>query len=132
MKIMLFAAIICVLTTTKPLSGQHTQSLSFSGPTTWTPGSTVTLDVILTYGGYDTFGLSYWLEVPNAVAPFISITGAQYFHFPDPNQTSPNPAPFNSTAGSIAGYMCEVRDLGATVNDPIKPPPITTFHITTI
>jgi len=91
------------------------QSLAFSGPGSWTPGASVQLTVSLTYAGYSSFGQSYWLEVPTALAPFLSITGETYSaQFPDPNQTVPNPALFNSTSGSIAGYMNETRDLGAT------------------
>jgi hypothetical protein len=110
----------------------HTQSLSFlSGD--WIPGTTVTLDVFLTFDGYSSFGLSYWLELPNVLAPHVSIIGVQYFTFPDPNQTNPNPAPFNSTSGSRPGYMNETRDLGATVLDPISENvPPGTYHITTL
>ena len=111
--------------------GQHTQSLSFNVLGPITPGSTFNVSVSLTFSGYSAFGLSYWLEVDNALAPFLSITGVTYFTFPDPNQTSPNPAPFSSTIGSTAGFMLETRDLGATVNDPnVKMVPQGTYHIT--
>src|SRR2546423_7147335 len=101
-KVQLFAA-ICGMTATSVVFGQHTQSLSFSAPPgPIPPGATFNVSVNLTFSGYSSFGLSYWLEVPNALAPFIAITDAIYFTFPDPNQTAPNPATFNSTIGSTA------------------------------
>ena len=120
-----------LLTTTSLFAQQHTQSLSLSGPGQIPYGpTTFTVSVNLTFGGYSSFGLSYWLEVDNALAPFISLTSVTYFTFPDPNQLNPNPAPFNSTSGSTAGFMLETRDLGATVNDPtMKMIPPGTYHI---
>ncbi len=125
MKKLLTLAVICALTTAafgqsqnpNPIGSPkgHTQSLAFTGPAVWNPGTSVNLNVFLTYAGYSSFGLSYWLEVPTALAPFLSITGVTYSsQFPDPNQTVPNPALFNSTSGAIPGYMNETRDLGAT------------------
>ncbi len=96
----------------RPTQSQS-QSLSFLGPSTWNPGATVNVDVFLTFSGYSAFYFSYWLEVPAALAPYLSITGAQYFTVLDPNSTTPNPAQFNSTSGASPGYMNETRDLGA-------------------
>src|SRR5256885_5374888 len=129
-KVQLFAA-ICGMTATSVVFGQHTQSLSFSDPGPVFPGLTFNVSVSLTFSGYSSFGLSYWLEVNNALAPFLTITDATYFTFPDPNQTAPNPAVFNSLVGSTAGFMLETRDLGATVNNPnMKMIPQGTYHIT--
>lgn len=98
-----------------PIANPASQSLIFAGPSTWTPGTSTTLQVFLTYDGYSAFGLSYWLEVPTALAPFLSITGVTYgAQFPDPNSVSPNPSLFNSTSGAIPGYMNQTRDLGST------------------
>src|SRR6266581_3635089 len=91
---MICAMIACTV------SGQQTQSITFSGPSLWTPGTTVNLNVFLTFNGYNATGLSYWLEVPNPLAPFIEITNVQYFTFPIPNQLTPNPALFISTSGA--------------------------------
>jgi hypothetical protein len=93
------------------------QSIIFSGPSNWTPGTTFQLSVSLNFAGYNALGLSYWLEVPTAVAPFLSITSAQYFTFLDPN-TPPGqfPVTFSDTAGARAGYMSTNRDLGATTD----------------
>ncbi len=114
--------------------GAHSQSLAFTSSDTWIPRTSVTLNVFLTYSGYSSFGLSYWLEVPNAWAPFLSITGVTYSsQFPDPNQTVPNPAFFNTTSGATPGYMTETRDLGAT-NDstPGSEIPPGTYMINTL
>ena len=134
MKKTFVAAIVWAMTATSAVYSQHTQSLSFSGvppnpiPTS---GSTFNVSVNLTFDGYASFGLSYWLEAPNALAPFLSLTSVTYFTFPDPNQTAPNPAPFSSTFGSTSGFLLETRDLGGTVNDPtMKMIPPGTYHIT--
>lgn len=118
MKKTLLTAIICAMTATSAVFGQHQQSITFSGPSEWTPDTTVMLDVFFTTN-YNSFGVSYWLEVPNALAPFIAITDIQTFTFPNPSIPPPIfPIPFNSTSGASAGYMCETRDLGGSVSDP--------------
>jgi PEP-CTERM motif len=91
-----------------------------------------TISVSLTFSPYSSYGLSYWLETPTALAPFLSITGVSYFTFLEPNQLTPNPATFDSTSGSMPGFMLEPRDLGASVQD-LTPPnavPAGTYHIT--
>ena len=92
MKKTLLAAIICAMTATSPLFGQHTQSLSFIGPSTIdiTTTNTFTLTVDLTYSPYSAFGFSYWLEVQNALAPFLTITGVTHFTFPGPAAPTPH------------------------------------------
>lgn len=96
------------------------QSLSFNDndgePTagTYNPNDVFSIDVFLTYRHYKAFGLSYWLEVQKALAPYISITDVTYFKFLDPNQLAPNPAFFNSRTGARNRYRTETRDLGAT------------------
>jgi hypothetical protein len=110
----------------------HTQSLSLSdpGPLNGVTGQTFSISVNLTFSGYNAYGPSNWLEVPDALAPFLSVTGAVYFTFPTPNQTGPSPAPFNSIVGITAGNMRESRDLGAIVNDPsTETVPPGTYHI---
>jgi hypothetical protein len=127
----LLVTIICILGITKAVVGQFTQSMSLSGPAQIPYGpTTFTVSVSLTFN-YDSWGLDYWLQVDNALAPFLSLTSVQYFTFPSPLQTTPNPAPFDSTNGSDAGNMAERRDLGATVNDPsMKMVAPGTYHIT--
>jgi hypothetical protein len=85
---------------------------------TYGPGSTFSFDVLLTFSGYNSTGLSFWLEAPNALAGSLSITGVTYgTTFPDATNTAPNPAPFNASAGASPGFMTETRDLGSTIND---------------
>ena len=81
-------------------------------------GSTFSLDVFLTFNGYTSTGLSFWLEVPTPYAGAVAITGVTYgTTFPDPTQTVPNPATFNTSIGASPGFMTETRDLGSTIND---------------
>ena len=120
MKKTLVLAVICAITLGSAFGARipNTQSLSFAGPSAWTPGTSVNLAVSVTYAPYSSFGLSYWLEASNAIAPFLQITNATYSsQFPDPNQTLPNPANFNisgANSGADPGFMVEGRDLGGT------------------
>src|SRR5207253_62497 len=77
-------------------------------------GSGFSLDTYATFNGFTGRGLSYWLEVPNALAPFIAITGESYFTWTDGNQTFFGSDTFNQITGNDAGFMNESRDLGAT------------------
>jgi PEP-CTERM motif len=113
----ILTAIICAFTTTTAVFGQHQQSITFSGPAEWTPGAKVTLDVFLTIN-YEADGLAYWLEVPNALAPFITITNI----VSPPNGPPPYPIRFNSTSGASSGYMLETYGLGEPVGPPEIPP----------
>ena len=110
---------------------QPTQSLAFSGPSNWIPGTTVTLSVNLTFDGYSSYGLSYWLEASNVIAPFLSIGMPTYFTFNNPNNVNPWPTSFNSTSGADPGYMSEGNDLGATTQ-PLALVPPGTYHVTDI
>ena len=117
-----------------------TQSLSFSGPTTWMPGTSFTLhinDTFTNFGG--SYGLSFWLEVPNFIAPFIEITSVTYHSpFTDGNNIGTFPFSFNSTSGADAGYMTTTTangqsgDLGATSNPLVLVPDGTYTSITDI
>ena len=128
MKKTLLVAIIFAMTATSTLFGQHTQSVAFSGPTNWTPGTMITLSVNLTYGGYTSPGYSLWLEVQNAVAPFLSIvshTSFPPFNYPD--QHFGKPARFNSSVGATPGNMTEPNDMGDTTSTMTSEPP-GTYH----
>lgn len=129
MKKILLAAIICAMTATSPLFGQaHTQSLSFSGPSTIdiTTTNTFTLSVNLTFSGYSALGLSYWLEVQNALAPFLTVTDVTCFTFPCP-PPGPTPIPFNT--GGKSGYSLVPFDFGGVSMNPV---PSGTYHVTDI
>ena len=97
--------------------------LGGGGATSGTYGQngTFSFDVSLTFQGYNSTGLSFWLETVNAFAGSLSVTGVTYGStFPDATQNFPNPAPFAFPAGASPGQMTENRDLGATL-DPQGP-----------
>ncbi len=107
--------------------GQTTQSIKVTtsgGSNTsgsFSPGSAFSLDTSATFTGFTGVGLSYWLQVPAALAPFITITSEQYFTWTDPNQTGTNTT-FTNATNANSGYLLENRDLGATsTNDPNDP-----------
>src|SRR2546430_5237104 len=122
MKKTILIAIISALTATGAAFGQPTKSITFSGPTVWTPGTTVSMDVFLTHAGYDAFAIAYWLEVQNALAPHVAITDIQFFTFP--NHGFPQyPILFNSTSGASDGYLAAEFNLGGSVSTPAPVPP---------
>jgi hypothetical protein len=58
------------LTTAYSAFAQQSISLSFSGPTNWTPGTSIVLnttDSFLNFGG--SYDLNYWLQAQNAIEP---------------------------------------------------------------
>jgi hypothetical protein len=139
MKKTLLIALIGLTTTLSSLYAT-TQDLHITGPGAWTPGTSVVLNVQDTYSGFGpgSWGLSYWLQLQSAIAPFISITGVSYFVFDDPNYS---PAPtfpvnFTSTSGADAGYLTTQEtggqnrtvDLGGTGAQT----PDGSYHITDI
>jgi len=115
------------------------QTLSIAGPAPWTPGTSITLSVTDTFNGFGvgSYGLSYWFEVSAALAPFLTITGATYFTFTDPNNIGTFPFSFNSTSGADSGFMTtttangQTGDLGAT-SQPLIPIPDGTVHVTDV
>jgi PEP-CTERM motif len=128
MKKTLLTAIICATAAISRLFGQqHVQSMSFSGPTQWIPGTTVNLDASLTFSGYNAYGLSYWLEVPNALAPYLGITDIQWFTFPNHGQPI---YPILFTGGGDPGYSTDTFDLGGDAFP--NSIPSGTYHVTTI
>ena len=126
MKKTLLAAIFCAMTATSPLFGQaHMQSLSFSGPSTIdiTATNTFILRVDLTFSGYSAIGLSYWLEVQCALAPFLTITNVT--HYP-PFPGGPDPVPISFITGG-PDYCGASAGLGGTAFPNQVPPG--TYHI---
>jgi hypothetical protein len=117
-----------------------TLQLTFTGPSAWMPGTSITLqcnDSFTNFGG--SYGLNYWLEVNNALAPFLTITGLTYHQpFNDGNNVGTFPFSFNSTSGADAGYRTtmtannESGDLGATPNPFFLVPDGTYLDITDI
>ena len=105
------------------------QSMSFSGPSAIdiTTTNTFTLTVNLSFSPYSSPGFSYWLEVQNALGPFLTITGVTYFTFTD---RPPPSVPIFFQEGTIASdYWSEHNDLGGTVN-PNTPVPAGKYHVT--
>ena len=46
---------------------------------------TITLDIFITFAGYNSPGLSFWLEAQNGIAQFLTITSISWgTTFPDP------------------------------------------------
>jgi hypothetical protein len=146
MKRTLLIALIGLITAVSSLYAT-TQSLTIIGTPTWTPGIPITLSVFDTYSGFGggSWGLSYWLQVNTALAPFLTITGATYFSpFDDPNY-APDPTwpvHFTSTSGADAGYLTtqetggQMRtvDLGATgpLTPDLRPDLPAGYHVTDI
>jgi len=121
MKKQLSIASGCLLIMAGFVSGQTSQSLNlFTAGTTQTSstrpaGTSFNLDTSVTFSGFTGEGLSYWLEVPNALAPFITITDETYFTWTDPNTPPSGATTFiASDSATDSGFMSENRDLGAT------------------
>jgi hypothetical protein len=103
----------------------HTQSISFddgNGPGnagTYLPTDHFSVDLYLTFNGYNCIGLSTWLETTANAAPFISLTGFTYgTTFVDPTQPFAGPIGFTELE-STGLYTTPVpSDLGATQNPP--------------
>jgi hypothetical protein len=137
MKKTLLIALIGLTTTLS--SVYATQSLSLIGPGNWTPGTSVVLSVFDTYSGFGggSYGLSYWLEASNNIAPFLTITGLTYFTFTDGNNIGTFPFSFNSNSGADSGFMSTTTangqsgDLGGTSN-PLTLIPDGTYHVTDV
>lgn len=96
-----------------------TQNLSFSGPITWTPGTSVVLSTTDTFSGFGggSWGLSYSLTVDNTINPFLWVTGVSYFTF----ASGAYPGPFPVHVGDI--------DYGASSGTLV---PDGSYHVTDI
>jgi hypothetical protein len=125
MKKLLLVMIILAVTYGRAFS-QSGPTLSFAGPTNWTPGTEITLSVNLTYTEFSVFGLSYWIETNNALAPFLTITNLTHFSLPDGGYTGPYPIAFIPGPN---GFAVENVDLGAGTTTPLPPG---SHHITDI
>ena len=135
MKKTLLIATICGIMAAGTAYSQHTQTLSYipSGGGIYGQNATFTLNVFLNFGGYNSYGLSYWLELPNAQASFFHITAEDFLTFTDPTQPNwPNELNFPMTNGVDAGYMSTSNDLGATTVFPatVGPGTYQISHIT--
>ena len=95
---------------------------------------TFTVDVTLTFAGYSSDGLSYWLETAGGTQSFFHITAEVYTGFLDPEQPGwPNEFNFPMMNGVDAGYFGTSNDLGAAaVNIPQDDLPPGTYLISHI
>lgn len=140
MKKTLLITIISAMLASGAAYGQ-TQSIAFDdlglgGGTassgTYNQTATFSFDVNLTFAGYNSPGYSLWLEVPTALAPFISITSSTYFKFTNPTDDG-FPKSFSDGNGADSGFLTDTDtvtnpqtgsidqgDLGAT--SPIATP----------
>jgi hypothetical protein len=85
---------VCAMTAATSVFGQeHTQSISFddgvgSGNAgTYNSTDSFSVDLYLTFNGYNATGLSIWMQTTANAAPFISLTGfylRDNFSRPDP------------------------------------------------
>ena len=122
-------------------AGNGTQSLSFNDGNgvpnsgTYNSTDTITFDISVTFAGYNSPGLSFWLEAQNGIAPFLHIQSISWgTTFPDSTTSPPNVIAqgFASPTGASPGFLSEVPDLGST-GDPFTPAPPGTYleaHIT--
>ena len=82
-------------------------------------------------------GYSLWLEVPTALAPFITITGEQYFTFTLATDASATKT-FNDTSGADSGFLTDKSasasgDLGGVTSDGSAiPAPQSNMKVATI
>jgi hypothetical protein len=88
---------------------QGSASLSFSGPSTWVPGTSVTLAGQDTFSIGGSYGFSFWLQVNTPLAPFLTITGIVYY--PPFGGTNP-PFPILFNIGGDPGFTGEAPGLG--------------------
>ena len=113
MKRTLLATLISLTFAMSPLYA--TQTLSFSGPTNWTPGGAIVLSTTDTFSNLGgSIGLSYWIQVNNTIAPFLTITDLTYFTWGVAQPPPPAwfPISFTSTTGADAGFKSTVTANG--------------------
>jgi hypothetical protein len=136
----LFAAGATAATLPDSLIRPHggTQSLTFNdlglggggaSSGTYAPGGTFSFDVSLTFSGYNSTGLSFWLETVTAFAGSLSVTGVTYgTTFTDATQPNPATVLFTADSGASPGFKTETRDFGST-GDPFVPSAPGTYFV---
>ena len=106
---------------------QGSASLSFSGPSTWVPGASVTLAVQDTFAIGGSYGFSYWLEVSTAIAPFVTITGET--NFPPFPVGANNSYPLLFNQPGSPGFMGQTGGQGGSTNPPLMLVPDGSYHV---
>jgi hypothetical protein len=102
---------------------------------------TFTLQICLSLSGWTTadisaISLSYWLQVPTELAPYITITANSYSTFTD-SQNPQVPKTFTDSSGASPGFMTDktatdAGDLGALLGDNDVPIQDGTYLMTMI
>jgi len=132
-KTLLFTTIICGTMVAGTAFSQGTQSISFTpSGTIFNQNDTFTVDTTLTFAGYDSLGLSYWLETAPGTQSFFSITAETYLTFTDGIPGWPNNFDFVMPNGVDTGYFATHNDLGAAVHDVNMPVPPGTYQVSHI
>jgi hypothetical protein len=109
-------------------SGQpHAQSISFDDTIgtgnagTYNPTDHFSVDLYLTFNGYNSAGLSLWLETTADAAPHIVLTDFTYgTTFSDPIQPGSLPVGFTLLQGTGLYTTPNPSDLGALTKDPFQ------------
>jgi hypothetical protein len=127
-KTLLITTIICGMMVAGTAFSQHTQSLSFTpSGSIFNQNDTFTVDTILTFVGYNAYGLSYWLEIPTAQSSFFHVTAEDFITFYQGNTTFPNE--FDDPLGD--GFNATHYDLGGG-NNPLVAIPDGTYLVSHI
>jgi hypothetical protein len=129
MKKTILSALIPLFMATSAAFGTNVLSFNDNNGTpnagTYNPTSTFSFDVSLTFTNppiSTSPGLSYWFEVPTALAPFISITNEQYFTFTNGTQPT-NSADtttykvFTDSSGANTGFKSDFQTNGSLSGD---------------
>jgi hypothetical protein len=138
MKHLILAALLLAFTAAESSAAQSIafDDLGSGGQTassgTYDSTAAFSLDVNLTFSGYSSVGLTYYLEASSALAPYISITSITYFTFTDANSTISNPENFNQTTGSSSGFLSNLHDLGGTEPTGTTSTPAGTYTVAQI
>jgi hypothetical protein len=139
MKRFILSLALTVLLAAGAFAQTQTLALTTTGTSntsgSFTKGTPFSLDVSLTFSGYTGDGLSYWLQVPTALAPYITITSEQYFTFTDPTNTGAKT--FVSSAGANSGFSSDQGssnsgDLGGTATNSSSDVASGTYQVTTL
>ena len=133
-KTLLITTIICGMMEAGTGFSQGTQSLTLTpSGTVFMPNDTFTVDVTLTFAGYNSPYFSYWLETAPGTQSFFSITAETYLTFPVGNQSGwPNNFDFVMPNGVDTGMFATHNDLGGVVHDVTMPVPPGTYQVSHI
>jgi hypothetical protein len=127
MKKTLLITVVCGMMMARTAFSQHTQSLSFvpSG-TIFNQNDTFSVDVNLTFAGYNALALSYRLDTASGSQSFFHITNETYFVF---NDFQPHTYPVNFDLVESNGRFATHDDLGASVVQISMPVPPGTYLV---